>query len=119
MNKKYNVGRKGEKIATEYLRKQGYDILENNFRGVKGEIDIIAKEDDELVFIEVKTRSNNMYGLPREAIDKAKLMRIYQTSLSYIYSKHIENYSIRYDAIEIYLDKNQECRKIEHLKEII
>ena len=119
MNKKYKIGQIGEKLVTEYLRKEGYEILEKNFRGLKGEIDIIAIDEDELVFVEVKTRTNNIYGLPREAIDKLKMHRIYQTSMTYIYSKHLENYSVRYDAVEVYLNMDNGSAEIKHLKNIL
>ena len=61
------LGQEGEKIAIKYLQRLGYTIIEENFRCKSGEIDIIAKEDNEIIFIEVKTRTSNRYGEPIEA----------------------------------------------------
>ena len=67
---KKEFGNTGEDIATEYLEKQGYIILERNFYCKQGEIDIIAKDKNEVVFVEVKSRSDVGYGLPSEAVKK-------------------------------------------------
>lgn len=71
INKK-ELGNIGEEISTDYLQKCGYEIIKRNYRCMQGEIDIIAKDKKELVFIEVKTRSNLCYGKPREAVDSCK-----------------------------------------------
>ena len=66
----YNLGKLGEKIAEKYLIKNKYTIIEKNFYSKQGEIDIIAEEKDtrEIVFIEVKTRTNSKYGRPKDAV---------------------------------------------------
>lgn len=61
---KKNLGQEGEKIAIKYLQRLGYTIIEQNFRCKSGEIDIIAKEKEQIIFIEVKTRTSNRYGEP-------------------------------------------------------
>ncbi len=73
------TGSLGEKIAVEYLRKQGYKILEQNFSKRWGEIDIIAIDGDTLVFVEVKTRTSNQFGTPLEAITPWKLKTLIRT----------------------------------------
>lgn len=68
----YKYGILGEDLASNYLENIGYKIIERNFLCKQGEIDIIAKDKDEYVFIEVKTRSNRCYGRPSEAVNKLK-----------------------------------------------
>ena len=75
MSKK-ETGQSGEKLAVEFLKKQGFKIMETNFNSKFGEIDIIAKEKDCLVYIEVKTRSSREFGLPEEAVGYRKLEHI-------------------------------------------
>ena len=87
MNVNKERGKQGEEIATQYLTKKGYQILERNFYARKGEIDIIAKEKQEIVFVEVKTRSNHQYGNPAEAVDSHKIHHIYDTAKYYLYQK--------------------------------
>ena len=70
------LGKLGEDIISNYIQKQGYKILERNFECSQGEIDIIAKNKNELVFIEVKTRSNTNFGTPSEAVDYKKQKHI-------------------------------------------
>lgn len=104
-NKK--VGNMGELMAEKYLLEKEYEILENNYRNLYGEIDIIAKKDKNIVFVEVKSRNSNKYGFPREAVDDKKIEKIYNTSLVYIAEKNFDNIQFRYDVIEIFLNKNE------------
>lgn len=62
------IGKIGEKLAAEYLEKHGYEIITTNFYTKRGEIDIIARKDNEIVFVEVKTRSSDSFGKPVEAV---------------------------------------------------
>lgn len=117
MYERHETGRMGEEIAVTYLQQNGYQIIEKNFECRQGEIDIIAKEKNEIVFIEVKTRSSALYGLPKEAVDKIKKKHIYRSAEYYIYRKHLENYPIRIDVIEIY--KKQGKFKVHHIKQAI
>lgn len=83
MNKR-EVGSRYEERAAQFLIEQGYVILEKNFRCKLGEIDIIAKTEGYLCFIEVKYRSSSEYGFPSEAIDDRKRRRIVRTALTYM-----------------------------------
>lgn len=100
---KQRIGKLGEDIACKYLENNRYKIIDRNFTCRQGEIDIVAKDEKrkELVFIEVKTRSNFKYGQPCEAINKEKKKHIYQASKYYIYKRKISNIAIRLDVIEI------------------
>lgn len=101
----------GEKIATEYLKSKGAYILENNYKIKSGEIDIIAKLDDELVFVEVKSRSNINYGYPSEAVNYKKINKITNVAKYYLLKNRLDNIDIRFDVIEVYL-KN---KKVNHI----
>ena len=90
INKK-ELGKIGEEISSNYLKKCGYKIIERNYRCRSGEIDIIAKDKEELVFIEVKTRSNLCFGKPREAVDTYKQNHIYKTVQYYLYKNNLES----------------------------
>lgn len=112
-NKK--VGSFGEMLALRYLENSNYKILDRNFNTSYGEIDIIAKEKNEYVFIEVKTRTSKKYGRPAEAVNLKKEKHIQNASKIYIYKHKLENKYIRYDIIEIYfIDK--EKYYINHLR---
>jgi putative endonuclease len=78
------LGSLGEKLAQKTLKKRGYHIIETNFRCKMGEIDIVAKQRDHLVFIEVRTKSNLAFGTPEESITIAKKRRLISSALTYI-----------------------------------
>lgn len=97
------LGEVGEKQAEKYLKKLKYKILEKNFQSNVGEIDIIAKDGDAYVFIEVKTRTSVTYGEPMEAVTRAKQRHIIRTAELYLYQNSIDSTAvmIRFDVIEI------------------
>ena len=95
------LGAFGEEIACNYLKSNGYRILERNFSCRAGEVDIIASQDDMIVFVEVKTRSSERYGSPSEAVSAAKQGKIVKTALYYMQSKRLLDYMCRFDVIEI------------------
>ena len=113
------IGRWGENLACKYLEQNNYKIIERNFLCRQGEIDIIAEDRNkkEVVFLEVKTRSNLKYGNPAEAVNKQKQKHIQQVAKYYIYKRNIGNLAIRIDVIEVYIQK-QQC-KINHIKQIL
>ncbi len=117
MYKAHIVGKTGEDIATEYLLKNGYNIIERNFYCKIGEIDIIALKNKYLIFVEVKTRTNANYGTPSEAVTKKKLKNLYRTAKFYVYTRNLQNELIRFDAIEVYIQQSD--YKINHIKQII
>ena len=98
------------------MLENNYNIIARNFRCKQGEIDIIAKDKNEWVFIEVKTRSNFKYGMALDAVDDYKKKHIYNGAKYFIYVKGLENDYIRFDVIEIYFLDNK--TKINHIKSI-
>ncbi len=104
------LGSSGEKRVENYLKKQGYKILKRNYRTPFGEADLIAKDKDEIVFVEVKTRTSDDYGNPKDAVGYDKQRRYYQ--IAKFYSLQIgEEPNARFDVAEVY-----ETGEINHIK---
>lgn len=119
------AGKKGEDLATAFLEKKGYGIVERNFRTRNGEIDIVAidpstgsGQDQTLVFIEVKTREGNAFGTPLEAITYFKLKFLIRTATFYSASHPRLPKGLRIDAIAVSLGPSGEMLDIEHVKNI-
>jgi len=98
---KIEIGKSGEEEAINFLKRNKYKILNRNFKTKFGEIDIIAKKNGEIVFIEVKTRKDNDYGTPSEAVNYYKQKRIVQVAKYYMILKGQE-FNARFDVIEVY-----------------
>ncbi len=98
---KRSLGTAYEKKAGAYLESEGYEILEYNFRYRRGEIDIIAKDGEYLVFCEVKYRKDSLAGHPAEAVDVAKQRRISQCALYYITTHNLVDVACRFDVVSI------------------
>ena len=97
----HNVtGKSGEDEVTEYLKKQKYQILARNFKSKLGEIDIVAKDGDQAVFVEVKTRSSMLFGAPSEAIGYKKLLSLIKASEYYLLINNLDQ-NYRIDAVEV------------------
>ena len=95
------VGTQGETLAVKYLSGKGYEIIKRNYKNEYGEIDIIAAHEGYLVFVEVKTRSTLMYGMPSEAVDAHKKRKISQVASQYIRFNKLYDYPVRFDVIEV------------------
>lgn len=99
------TGNKGEAIATDYLQKKGYLIIERNWRHKHLEIDIIACNNKKLHFVEVKTRTNTKFGLPEDSIGQAKMNHLKKAAEEYLYQN--KNWiKIQFDVIAITLKKD-------------
>lgn len=112
-----DIGAKGEKIAADYLKKQGYKIVAKNVRSAHGEIDIIAENHNNFVFAEVKARRDDPqrfadYGFPCEAVNKTKQQHILFTARMYL-EKHPTDKAIRFDVLEVYLGESARVHHIE------
>ena len=102
----------GEDIARKYLRHEGYAILDANFKIRMGEIDIIAKEDETIIFVEVKSATRNTFGNPIDWIPVWKQQRIIRASMAYLQRKRMMEVPIRYDVITV--DQN---KKVFHVRD--
>lgn len=101
MKNKRTIGFEHEKIAGEYLKKCGYEIIEYNFYSRHGEIDIIAKHEGYLVFVEVKYREDNKSGHPLEAVSLVKQKTICKCALYYMKKNGIQDVPVRFDVVGI------------------
>ena len=98
------VGKMGEETALQYLISQGYCLVFQNYRCRLGEIDLIIQKEKTLVFVEVKTRKNARYGLPREAVTISKQRAIIKTAMQYIQRYRVTGLLFRFDVVEVYQD---------------
>lgn len=117
MNNKL-TGNYGEDLACEYLKKQGYKILERNYRIRGGEIDIVAKEGDTLVFVEVKARWSHEYGLPSESMTPWKIKYLLKTAMFYVQKIGWGDKEYRLDFVSIDFADSKDDPKIELIKNI-
>jgi putative endonuclease len=110
---KKNIGVAGEKIASVYLKKKGYRILESNFRTPFGEIDLVARYKKIIVFIEVKSRTTSSLGPPYLSVTKAKERHIIKNSLYYLKSRRLMGANWRIDIVSVKLNY---CHELEHIE---
>lgn len=112
-----DVGRYGEYLAVKFLEKKGYKIIEKNYSTPLGEIDIIARDKTQIVFVEVKTRTSDSYGLPQEAVNYKKQKKIVNSAYFYLSKGRIDNASVRFDVLSISLVGGEKV--IEHIQDAI
>lgn len=115
--KKFNrqTGASGEGIAAGYLQKKGYTILERNFRNKFGEIDIIAKDNGTLVFVEVKSKTGTDFGSPEEMIHAGKLNRVRRMATVYMNGELV---SCRIDVVAVVLNGDEEVVRLTHYENV-
>jgi putative endonuclease len=106
------LGRAGEQLAARTLLKRGYRVLEHNFRCQQGEIDIVAEEGQDLVFVEVKTRRGTACGLPEEAVTPRKQRKLIEVAYTYLDLHMCADRSWRIDVVAIQLDKRGTLQEI-------
>lgn len=101
LNLRQKFGKSGEELAARYLKRMGYQLLCRNYRSRFGEIDIIARDADTVVFVEVKSRKTSTYGHPKYAITYAKQEKISKTALYYLKSNGQSSSKARFDVVTI------------------
>ena len=114
MRAKDAVGRYGERVAAAHLEDAGWTVLDRNWRGPSGEIDIVALDGDELVVVEVKTRSGEGFGHPAEAVTRSKLARLRRLAAQWLVSHDLRPASIRVDVVAVWVSRRGAAR-VEHL----
>ena len=112
------LGKEGEDRAAQFLKKQGYRILERNYSTRSGEIDLIALHDGVVVFVEVKTRTNAAYGAPELAVTPRKQQRMVKAALGYIKYKKLHQVPCRFDVVAIAPEREQEVELIQNAFEM-
>lgn len=115
MSDKIEIGRQGENLAAEFLKKKGWEIVNRNYRYGKAEIDLIVRRDDWTIFVEVKTRSSSLYGEPEDFVDEFKARKIYDAAEEFIFSTDWHGH-VRFDVVSIKLGNPPE---IEHFEDAI
>lgn len=98
-------GRRAETAAARYLQEQGYQILTRNFRGRRGEIDLVARHGTSIVFVEVKARRRG-FSDSLEAVDGRKRGRLVQAALEYLARRRLAGVTVRFDVVAVHLDEN-------------
>lgn len=99
----HKVGQDGETLAAEFLSRNGYTLLERNYRTRNAEIDIIAQDHGCICFVEVKTRTSRKKGLPRESVDHSKQQKLISGASFYLKEKKLLNQQVRFDVVEIFI----------------
>lgn len=119
MNHNQKIGKLGESLARKYLIKKGYKIIDSNIKTSYKEIDIIASREEFFVFIEVKTRTSNKFGMAHEAMTDAKIKNLQDAIELYIYNNNLKLNNVRLDLISVDLDMVKRLANIKHYKEIV
>ena len=118
MNYKQKVGKYGEELARHYLKKKGYKIIDSNVKVSYQEVDIIARHGEDLIFVEVKTRTSLTLGQADEAVDSRKLNNLKEAVEYYVHEKKYDPARVRMDFIAIDIDKRRKIAKIKHYRDI-
>ncbi|MCL4539780.1 MAG: YraN family protein [Bacteroidetes bacterium] len=109
------LGAKGERLAAEFLSRRGFEIVERNFRYNRGEIDLIARRGNLIVFCEVKTRKSSTYGSGEDSVDARKQAQIRKVAEGYISARNLEENEFRFDVLVVDVrDKSTRIRAIEN-----
>lgn len=114
-----DTGILGEKLARDFLKKQGYHIIETNYRCPEGEIDIVARDKDSLVFVEVRTKTSPDFGSPEESITTAKKERLRAVASSYLQTHDNLSSSWRIDVVAVELDQKRKPLRIELIENAV
>lgn len=105
------LGELGEEMAVDYLSKKGYTILERNYRYDRAEVDIIAQDKEQIVIVEVKTRTSSFFGDPQDFVSRRKIKQLVKVADYYMQHKEIDK-EVRFDIVAVLVNKKQES--IEH-----
>ena len=111
-----DIAKTGEALAVAHLKARGYEILTQNYRAVRGEIDLVAQDGDCIVFVEVKTRRSLKFGLPQAAVTTHKQRQISKVALAYLQTHNLFDAPCRFDVIAIHLSPRLEVLKLEQIE---
>ena len=109
------LGTHGEKVAEKHLVHLGYRILERNWRWQKGELDLVAEQGEEVVFVEVKARRSQSYGPPEESVTRAKREKLIQAAYAYLGSANRQDSEWRIDVVAIDMEHDGTVIRLEHI----
>jgi len=117
LSSRQSIGRIGEKIALFYLKEKGYKLLEKNFHCRWGEIDLIFKKDDKIIFVEVKTRIGDKKGKPYEAVNFYKIKYLKRAINFYLLKKKYFQYKLSLEIVSVILNSDLSLKEIKHFSE--
>jgi len=110
------LGRRGEDAAARYLEENGYRILCRNYRCQSGEIDLVALDNDTLVFVEVRSRSCDRYGTAQESVTGRKQIKLRKLAWQYLKAAGKTGCGCRFDVIAIMFDRESKVKNLEHIE---
>lgn len=113
------LGRWGEQLAADHLQAHGYTLLARNWRTAAGEIDLVARDGDEVVIVEVKTRRGAGHGLPEEALTPRKANQLLQLGAAYVAEHFPDEPSWRIDLIAVELDSSGKLLRCDHIEHAV
>jgi putative endonuclease len=113
------LGALGESLAADYLSHHGYRILERNWRWTRGEIDLIAEKDGEIVFVEVKARRSHRYGTPQDAVTRAKQHKLIQSAYAYLEDSNRHRSPWRIDVVALDLHADGQVERLDHIENAV
>jgi len=119
MDTKIKIGKFGQDLSAEFLQKRGCQIIDHNFYTRLGEIDLIARDKNQLVFVEVKTRLGHNFGLPEEALNSDKAKKMKEAASEYLMQNNINSDNYRFDLIAVEINKRDKKAQIRHYKNVI
>ncbi|MDI9447006.1 MAG: YraN family protein [Pelotomaculaceae bacterium] len=111
------LGRQGEDAAACYLEKNGYTLLRRNYTCRLGEIDIVAMDRDVLVFVEVRSRSSENYGLAQESVTVRKKLKLRQLAWQYLKAAGETDRSCRFDVVAVLFNREGRVKRLEHIED--
>ena len=113
------VGRQGEQLASDYLQRQGYTIIARNWRCPAGEIDVVAREGEDLVFVEVRARRGLGFGTPEESITARKQAKLVEVAQTYLLMMDLQDVAWRIDVVAIQLGSRGEATRLNHIRNAV
>ena len=116
MYKRHVLGKRGEQIAKSYFEQHYFEIIEQNFRSGKSEVDLIVKQDNLLVFVEVKTRSSEKFAFPEDAVTQNQIDRILRAAEDFVFKTNWKG-QIRFDIISVLI--NGRKTELRHFKDAL
>jgi len=116
MRESKKTGEKGEEVASDYLKRKGFDILERNYKNKHSEIDIVAKKEGVLVFVEVRSTNSLFFGTPEETIDFRKMRKLEKNALAYTFFNDYEG-EYRVDVVTVVFEENK-IKEINHYENV-
>lgn len=112
------LGQQGEQLAEAFLKQKGYEIVGRNVRTRRGEIDLIARDGDSLVFVEVRTRASLLFGTAAESVSRRKRQKLRELAMEYLQGLSRYVPAFRFDVVAIHVDRSEETGRHVHIEHI-